>query len=316
VYFVSNFYSRKAWIAWGGEDPMKLGSVGKEHRIATSEGLGLYDEPRRFPPVKTFDELLVRISFLQLMNKRLVLYFRGLSRKYDNDLPSIFRGRSNVSELRDAWTLLDAQARGWLRSPVCRRHPRPNTLRHYPQAVWALQQHYKDLLKVEGRGFGEDLDAAATPLLDVTHSPRVAAFFATEHDGHEPAYVLVFGLPQTTGSITFSADEQLQLLRLSAVCPPMAKRPILQEAYLVGRFPLPTPGTDEWDPELWNQREQYFSLLRRVIAVIPLQPANGGFATFWGSRGFTDRTALTHDDWFEGVAADVRAAIRETAPPT
>jgi hypothetical protein len=62
-------------------------------------------------------------------------------------------------------------------------------------------------------------EVCGTPLLDVTHSLRVAASFATNDavKGHNPTlYVLV--VPALSGSVSASSDQGLQTIRLSSIC--------------------------------------------------------------------------------------------------
>ena len=75
----------------------------------------------------------------------------------------------------------------------------------------------------------------------------------------------VFAMPDLRGSITSDIDDHLTLSRLEAVCPPDAKRPHHQDAYLVSRFPEPPgmagPGDASWD--YWQAKTD---LMRRVVA--------------------------------------------------
>jgi hypothetical protein len=314
MYSVRNFYSRKAWHAWRRKAPDLSAHCLEETRDDTDD-----DTRTWFDAVHTFDELAERVAFLQLMNKRHVLYFRGLKKDYGNDLPSIFRtlpksGRGR--ELRRRLAVLRRQAGVWRETLVeAGMHPRQRTLQHYPETIWAVQQHYKDAL--EDAGLSE---AASSPYLDVTQSLRVAATFATDRRGgevrelkYEPALLKVVALPQTTGSITYSADEQLQMLRLSALCPPGARRPLVQEAHLVARFPMPSDDTlCDW---LGNgELERFMSLRRRTVAVIPIEPdRNGTFREFWGRFG-TPSKELIRCPWFgqhkKQIVSKLKAATR------
>src|SRR5262249_48355521 len=76
----------------------------------------------------------------------------------------------------------------------------------------------------------------ATPLLDVTHSLRIAASFAS-HDTDDLGFVFVLGVPNLSGAITASADAGVQIVRLSSVWPLSAVRPHIQEGYLLGEYP-------------------------------------------------------------------------------
>jgi hypothetical protein len=78
---------------------------------------------------------------------------------------------------------------------------------------WSILQHY---------------EVCRTPLLDVTHSLRIAASFASDGAGDE-AFIFVLGVPNLSGAVTASAEAGLQIVRLSSVCPPAAVRPHIQE---------------------------------------------------------------------------------------
>ena len=81
---------------------------------------------------------------------------------------------------------------------------------------WAILQHY---------------EVCPTPLLDVTHSLRIAASFASAHADNS-AYIFVVGVPNLSGAVTASAEASIQTIRLSSVCPPTAVRAHIQEGYL------------------------------------------------------------------------------------
>ena len=50
-------------------------------------------------------------------------------------------------------------------------------------------------------------------------------------------YFFVLAVPSISGSITASAEAEMQIVRLSNACPPMAMRPHLQEGYMLGDYP-------------------------------------------------------------------------------
>lgn len=304
MYFVTQFYSHDAWRRW--RDDNRVDSSSRRVSSEYSDEMpsrAAWKKSVEFGPIETFAELVERAAFLQVMNKRHVLYFRGTAQDYAKDtehpgldLPSMLRaprgGRLTIELLRQRWNDLETQAGTWARL-LRDHHPRHRTLAHYPETSWAVQQHYKDLLPTPDET--PDDRRAQSLYLDVTHSVRIAAAFALAGRTHdsELAYVTVVALPQTTGSITFDADEQLQLMRLSAVCPPKALRPQLQEGYLVGRFPrIPL---NEIDIDDVNALEEFHSLRRRTIAIIPLRVNEG----FWGGHGALAWDALLRCPWFE-----------------
>jgi hypothetical protein len=106
-------------------------------------------------------------------------------------------------------------------------HPWQAPLAAHREYWIALLQHY---------------ELAATPLLDVTQSLRMAATFALSDNGtwaerHE-GFVYVFGLPHAPACLAHLVDEQMVIVRLQSVCPPDALRPHFQEGFLIGRWPL------------------------------------------------------------------------------
>ena len=56
--------------------------------------------------------------------------------------------------------------------------------------------------------------------LDVTHSLRVAASFASHENDTDEAFVFVFGVPNLSGAVTASSEAGLQIIRLSSVMSP------------------------------------------------------------------------------------------------
>ena len=86
---------------------------------------------------------------------------------------------------------------------------------------WAIIQHY---------------EICETPLLDVTHSLRVAASFATLNGSLAPV-LYVLAAPYLGGTISASSEQGIQTIKLSSICPPDARRPHFQEGYLLGEYP-------------------------------------------------------------------------------
>jgi hypothetical protein len=107
-------------------------------------------------------------------------------------------------------------------------------------------------------------------LLDVTHSLRIAASFAS-HRSESRGFLFVLGVPNLSGAITASADAGVQIVRLSSVCPPSAVRPHIQEGYLLGEYP---------EIDSYQQKAHYIlkeiDFGRRLIAKFTLNPR-----TFW-----------------------------------
>jgi hypothetical protein len=204
------------------------------------------------------------------MNKRLVLFYRG-QRTPKEPLPALYRDRwspfnekaefSITSNNRTKyWELL--QILGRQVASIAERFgtPRPRTLELIREAQWAILQHYQ---------------LWPTPLIDITQNLRVAATFALWEDSAS-GYVIVVGMPNTTGSVTYDVDQHIVLARLESVCPPEAKRPHIQNAFLVGRHPLYDVGSigPHRDKNSSPERQR---LKRRLVAVIRLDNRNAGF---------------------------------------
>jgi len=227
--------------------------------------------------VGSYLELATKIAELQFLNRDHVLMFRGQGTDHRNVKgntslkPTLFRGgRGNPDRatlvtrfeaLQRAGQLLvgdytDAKLLGLER------------LKRHHLLRWSILQHY---------------EVCATPLLDVTHSIRIAASFASLA-ATDTAFLYVLGVPNVSGAITASAEAGIQIVRLSSVCPPSAVRPHIQEGYLRGEYP---------DMTGYEQKENYcpyeMDFGRRLVAKFSFNPA-----AFWRSDNFPQvaRSAL------------------------
>jgi hypothetical protein len=184
--------------------------------------------------VTSFPNLVERVASLAYHNRDQVLLFRGQGQDYPNRLgnttiqPAIFRPlqqdetgewmdalRGRYSRLKRAEGLL---VQRWADTTL----PDQKRIQRHRNLRWAILQHYL---------------VCPTPLLDVTHSLRVAASFAADASSDNSAMLYVIAVPQISGAITASAEAEVQILRLSSICPPTAKRPHFQEGYLLGHYP-------------------------------------------------------------------------------
>jgi hypothetical protein len=126
---------------------------------------------------------------------------------------------------------------------------------------WALLQHY---------------GVCRTPLLDVTHSLRVACSFAFQEQQGSP-YLYVLAFPQISGSVTTSSEHGIQVIRLLSICPSAALRPHYQEGYLVGEFP-----TISFRQKMLYDRAE-LDMANRLVCKFRL----ANYKKFWHS-GFTE----------------------------
>ncbi len=221
--------------------------------------------------VQTYFELAKKVAELQYPNRDYILLFRGQrtdhkTSKHNSTLkPTLFRlnGKklptSKTLEKRFAFLrraeigLVDRYAKaGFIGIERLKRH---RILR------WAILQHY---------------EVCPTPLLDVTHSLRIAASFASRQAGSGDVFVFVLGVPNLGGAVTASSEASLQVVRLSSACPPDAVRPHVQEGYLLGEYP------EIADIES-NITYRYYEMdfARRLVAKFRFEPA-----PFWHSPNF------------------------------
>lgn len=250
--------------------------------------------------VTNFMDLATKMAELQFRNPDFVLMFRGQSGDHRNSKgnttikPSLFRSTRGTSDLPSMSILRERYEK--------LEHAEELLVTQYQQADllgkerlqrhrmlrWAILQHY---------------EVCDTPLLDVTHSLRIAASFASM-DAQKEAFIFVLGVPNLSGAITASAEGGLQIIRLASVCPPSAVRPHIQEGYLLGEYP---------DMVNYNQKELYghyeIDFGRRLVAKFRFDPT-----TFWQADMFPQvpREALypaSGNDPLRVIAKKVKTAI-------
>lgn len=219
--------------------------------------------------VTSFLDLATKVAHLQFKNPNYVMLFRGQGKdhkrmnskgvQFTSLSPSLFRPDENGNpeswELRRRFDHLGNAERSLIERYGGKRLPDVERLKRQQILRWSILQHY---------------EVCPTPLLDVTHSLRVAASFAT-HSAEDAAFVFVLGVPNLSGAITASAEAGIQIVRLASVCPPTALRPHIQEGYLLGEYPEMT-GYDQ------KQHYAHFEIDfgRRLVAKFRFEPA-----TFW-----------------------------------
>jgi hypothetical protein len=222
--------------------------------------------------VDSYLELAKKIAELQFRNRDLVLLFRGQKSDHQNLKdntslkPTLLRAKKGSrfvpgpKRLARRFEILKIAETELIREYAMAGLLGVERLKRHRILRWAILQHY---------------ETCPTPLLDVTHSIRIAASFASI--GMPPtAFLMVLGVPNLSGSVTASAESGLQIIRLSSVCPPSAVRPHIQEGYLLGEYPEMTD---------FQQKENYahyeIDFGRRLVAKFCFTPS-----TFWGDSNF------------------------------
>ncbi len=177
-------------------------------------------------PVSTYSELVAHAARLAYLNRDDLLFFRGQDEDYQSRAkgstlyPAIYGGdRVPAREIRYRFELLD-QAAVMLVERFKQANIEGHTdLRRKRYIQWSILQHY---------------EVTNSPLLDLTHSLRVACSFAQHKSTSGKCYVYVLGLPYVTNRITINSEHDVVNIRLLSICPPAALRPYYQEGYLAG----------------------------------------------------------------------------------
>lgn len=204
--------------------------------------------------VPTYRRLIEHVAQLSYANKDHLLFFRGQGRDFKNKAgassfyPSIYRGeRLPREELAVRFDVLTGASRRLVDAFERNGIAGTQEVRRRKYIQWSILQHY---------------EVCPTPLLDFTHSVRVACSFATLDPDGDDAYVYAFGLPYITNRISVNSEQDLVNVRLLSICPPDALRPYFQEGYLAG--------TDEVTTDYESKDELDFT--RRLIAKFQIPP--------------------------------------------
>ena len=267
MYPIENVYSIRAHEEW---------LLREAHRSSGTIDLDFRDfreswqqiSEGSFWHVDTWDALRGAVSFLALMNKRHVLYFRGQAADYRRCLPVLFREDWQFAGHRYPLTPLNRSKYYSLTRDLAvlvvkaARHvgtPRTYVLERVPGAAAAVLQHY---------------ELWPTHFIDVTRSLPTAIAFSEGRRDQEETYLYAFAMPDLRGSITSDMDQHLTLSRLEAICPPSAKRPHHQDAYVVARFPEPAGSPQAGEPS-WDDWQNKTDLTRRLVAKFQLRLRGG-----------------------------------------
>lgn len=245
--------------------------------------------------VATFSALRNEIARLSIVNPGSILFYRGQKEDYQRNevstiMPSIYREGSelappNTMTLR--WQNLKIASRILVEELNRRKMPDCNAVKSRKLIQWSILQHY---------------EAALTPLTDVTQSLRVACSFATLENTSGTAFIYVFALPYYHNRVSRNSEEEVTNIRLLSICPPDAKRPYLQEGFLVG----------EEDIEFGGMALEGYDLRRRMIAKFQI-PNN---KEFWDEEiALSQNQLYPNDDKYEEICKIVGKRTAEELPP-
>ncbi|WP_137151528.1 FRG domain-containing protein [Devosia sp. FKR38] len=217
------------------------------------------------PPfqISSFRNLVEHIAHLSYLNPDHLLFYRGQNTDFLNKAasttiyPGIYRSEnSSKDELRHRFALLEQAGKELVKRWAASKLEGLRDIRQKTYVQWSILQHYGVL---------------ETPLLDITHSLRVACSFAQHDSASDHSIVYVLGMPQVTNRISVNSEDDLVNVRLLSICPPSALRPHFQEGFLAGTTDVTWDFDSKTDLDFRNRLIAKFSI-----------PAGTGF---WG-RGF------------------------------
>ena len=169
--------------------------------FVASEGIGRTNAY----PVKTYSELLDMVAKLSYMNKDYILYFRGQDDDYTTQkgsstfFPSIYRERLIGDEIYYRFEILNQASKLLVEDLSKKKLSGISISRKNKYIQWSILQHY---------------EVCQTPLLDFTHSIRVACTFARLKNHREWGYFYVFALPYLTNRISINSEHEIVNVRL------------------------------------------------------------------------------------------------------
>jgi uncharacterized protein YutE (UPF0331/DUF86 family) len=247
-------------------------------------------------PVSTYRALVEHVARLAYANRDQLLFFRGQDKDFQSKAggstlyPAIYRGDAiPTRELRHRFELLDQAARLLVDKFKAARVNGHTELRHKRYIQWSILQHY---------------EVAPTPLLDLTHSLRVACSFAQLWSTDPTCYVYVLGLPYVTNRITINFEHDVVNVRLLSICPPSAVRPYFQEGYLAGTADVTTDFDSKTELDFRN----------RLIAKFAIPRAR---SAFWGS-GFDqipESVLFPRGDAILNLCAGLKTELKDELQP-
>ena len=241
--------------------------------------------------IKNFRELVQAVAKIANHNPDYSLFYRGQEIDYklnsgaSSFYPTIFRspGQSlSIKELEGRYEYLDNYTRELLSKLDDLNIHNIKKLKKFPELPWSILQHY---------------EVCGTPLLDFTHSLRVAASFAFDSSAinytNDSAYIFVFAFPYPNGTISYSTEEELLNVRLLSASPAEALRPHFQEGYLLSSF-----------PPRENRKQHFLDFGRRLIAKFEIPKRN-----FWGEdfHAIPRKALYPPDDEIETICTAIKS---------
>lgn len=268
------------------------GKLTKELFSVTNSKSIAKDIPLR---INSFAELIEQVAKLSYLNKDHLLFFRGQSNDYKDKAqnstlyPSIYRGDYlRQRELDYRFNILNNSSKILIQLFRKSKIEGRVELARKKLIQWSILQHY---------------EVTETPLLDFTHSLRVACSFALQNNERNTGYVYIIGLPYMTNRISVNSEHDIVNIRLLGICPPSALRPYYQEGYLVG--------TEDITNEYENKNELDFK--NRLIAKFEIPKSK----EFWG-RNFNQiphNALYPKNDIIRAICSEIREEAEMSLTP-
>ena len=239
--------------------------------------------------VPTYTDLVREVAELAYKNKDHLFFYRGQDSDYLNKAesstyyPTIYRSDFLTSqEIRARFEMLEL-AEHYLADAFDQADLEGRQdVRRKSYIAWSILQHY---------------GVCDTPLLDMTHSLRVAATFAQLNNPNEQGVIAIFGMPYMTNRITYNSEHDLVIVRLLSICPPLALRPYFQEGYLAGTLDITR--------DYLNKSELDFN--NRLVAKFSIPNDR----SFWGKNfeGIPEDLLFPRDDRMANICKEVRRRV-------
>lgn len=206
--------------------------------------------------VRTYRALVEQVARLSYANPTQLLFFRGQDKDFQNRAggstiyPAIYRGdKVAKQEIRHRFRQLDYAARILTNRLKQASIDGARDVQRKRYIQWSILQHY---------------EVVPTPLLDVTHSLRVACSFAQYSSTDPTCYVYALGLPFTSNRISIDSEDDIVNIRLLSICPPAALRPYFQEGYMVGTADIEANYDSKTELDFRNRLVAKFAIPRAI----------------------------------------------------
>lgn len=245
--------------------------------------------------VSTYRQLMSHIAQLAYLNKDFLLFFRGQADDFKNRAgsstfyPNIYRDDYLPSrEVFYRYEMLNQASKLLVEMFEHQNITGYREIKRKKYIQWSILQHY---------------EVCRTPLLDFTHSVRVACSFAQMNNSGPVAYISVFALPYITNRISINSEHDLVNIRLLSICPPDAMRPYYQEGYLVGTEDITTDYESKTELDFKN----------RLVAKFEIPNTT----KFWG-RGFSkipESVLYPKGDKIQKLCDELKVTLEQSLQP-